>query len=224
MLGLEGEAKRLELLHELLPAASTIAYLVNPTNAVFAETESRRLQVAARILGVRLLILNASMRQKVDIRYVVTSLEGSAQHLYENVYCQRGQMENLIKLHKAQLASDRMSCHSATANQVRLVLHTAAFWLIANDAPHQLSAVSQANGNLLDALSTVTTIINKITTNTVEIASIRICARALQSSVEIARLGEHVIARADRRAAHQVGGDRVSDALSQVEAVGDDGL
>jgi hypothetical protein len=72
----------------------------------------------------------AGMRQEVDIRYVVTSLKGSAQHLYENVYCQRGQMENLIKLHKAQLASDRMSCHSATANQVRLVLHTAAFWLM----------------------------------------------------------------------------------------------
>ena len=70
------------------------------------------------------------MRQEVDIRYVVTSLKGSAQHLYENVYCQRGQMENLIKLHKAQLASDRMSCHSATANQVRLALHTAAFWLM----------------------------------------------------------------------------------------------
>jgi len=70
------------------------------------------------------------MRQEVDIRYVVTSLKGSAQHLYENVYCQRGQMENLIKLHKAQLASERMSCHSATANQVRLVLHTAAFWLM----------------------------------------------------------------------------------------------
>ena len=70
------------------------------------------------------------MRQEVDIRYVVTSLKGSAQHLYEKVYCQRGQMENLIKLHKAQLASDRMSCHSATANQVRLVLHTAAFWLM----------------------------------------------------------------------------------------------
>jgi hypothetical protein len=70
------------------------------------------------------------MRQEVDIRYVVTSLKGSAQHLYETIYCQRGQMENLIKLHKAQLASDRMSCHSATANQVRLVLHTAAFWLM----------------------------------------------------------------------------------------------
>jgi hypothetical protein len=70
------------------------------------------------------------MRQEVDIRYVVTSLEGDPRHLYENVYCQRGQMENLIKLHKAQLASDRTSCHSATANQVRLVLHTAAFWLM----------------------------------------------------------------------------------------------
>jgi hypothetical protein len=73
---------------------------------------------------------STGLRQEVDIRYVVTSLKGSAQYLYEDVYCQRGQMENLIKLHKAQLASDRMSCHSATANQVRLALHTAAFWLM----------------------------------------------------------------------------------------------
>src|SRR5215475_445402 len=70
------------------------------------------------------------MRQEVDIRYVATSLKGPAEYLYEDVYCGRGQMENLIKLHKAQLASDRMSCHSATANQVRLALHTAAYWLM----------------------------------------------------------------------------------------------
>jgi hypothetical protein len=69
------------------------------------------------------------MRQEVDVRFIVTSLKGSAEHLYEDVYCGRGQMENLIKLHKAQMASDRMSCHSATANQVRLALHTAAYWL-----------------------------------------------------------------------------------------------
>jgi hypothetical protein len=73
---------------------------------------------------------STGMRQVVDIRYVVTSLKGRARYLYEDVYCQRGQMENLIKLHKRQLASDRMSCHSATANQVRLVFHTAAFWLM----------------------------------------------------------------------------------------------
>jgi Transposase DDE domain group 1 len=70
------------------------------------------------------------MKQATDVRYVVTSLEGDAERLYEGVYCQRGQAENLIKLHKAQLASDRTSCHSATANQVRLMLHTAAFWLM----------------------------------------------------------------------------------------------
>ena len=69
-------------------------------------------------------------RQEIDVRYVVTSLEGDAERLYEGVYCQRGQAENLIKLHKAQLASDRTSCHAATANQVRLTLATAAFWLM----------------------------------------------------------------------------------------------
>ena len=67
----------------------------------------------------------------LDIRCVVTNLEtGSAEWLYDTVYCARGQAENLIKLHKAQLASDRTSCRSARANQVRLVLHTAAYWLM----------------------------------------------------------------------------------------------
>jgi hypothetical protein len=70
------------------------------------------------------------MRQEVDIRYVVTSLKGSARHLYENVYCERGQAENLIKLHKTQLASDRTSCRSPLANQMRLILHTAAYRLV----------------------------------------------------------------------------------------------
>ena len=67
----------------------------------------------------------------LDIRFVVTNLEyGSAEWLYDSLYCARGQAENLIKLHKTQLASDRTSCRSAIANQVRLVLHTAAYWLM----------------------------------------------------------------------------------------------
>ena len=71
-----------------------------------------------------------AMRQEIDVRYVVTSCDGNPELVYEGVYCQRGQAENLIKLHKSQLASDRTSCHSATANQVRLILHSAAFWLM----------------------------------------------------------------------------------------------
>ena len=67
----------------------------------------------------------------LDIRCVVTNLRsGSAEWLYDTLYCARGQAENLIKLHKGQLASDRTSCRSALANQVRLVLHTAAYWLM----------------------------------------------------------------------------------------------
>ncbi|WP_420104841.1 IS1380 family transposase, partial [Herbaspirillum huttiense] len=67
----------------------------------------------------------------MDIRYVVTSLQdGSAEHIYDTLYCARGQAENLIKRHKSQLASDRTSCRSANANQMRLILHTAAYWLM----------------------------------------------------------------------------------------------
>jgi hypothetical protein len=69
--------------------------------------------------------------QGLDIRFVVTNLKsGSAEWLYDTLYCARGQAENLIKLHKSQLASDRTSCRSPLANQVRLVLHTAAYWLM----------------------------------------------------------------------------------------------
>jgi hypothetical protein len=67
----------------------------------------------------------------LDVRYVVTSLEAaSAEVVYARLYCARGQAENLIKLHKAQLKSDRTSCRSPLANQMRLVLHTAAYWLM----------------------------------------------------------------------------------------------
>jgi hypothetical protein len=69
--------------------------------------------------------------QGLDIRYVVTNIaRGDAQWLYDALYCARGQAENLIKLHKSQLASDRTSCRSPLANQVRLVLHTGAYWLM----------------------------------------------------------------------------------------------
>src|SRR6195952_5463251 len=66
-----------------------------------------------------------------SVSYVVTNLRrGSAEWLYAAMYCARGAAENLIKLHKGQLASDRTSCREPLANQVRLILHTAAYWLL----------------------------------------------------------------------------------------------
>ena len=87
-----------------------------------AKSWTRERRAVARIEATRL---------GLDIRFVVTTLDhGSAEWIYDSLYCSRGQAENLIKLHKTQLASDRTSCHSAIANQVRLVLHTAAYWLM----------------------------------------------------------------------------------------------
>jgi hypothetical protein len=39
----------------------------------------------------------------LDVRYVVTSLKAGAKHLYETLYCARGNAENFIKAHKSQL-------------------------------------------------------------------------------------------------------------------------
>jgi len=58
--------KRLELLHELVPTATVVAGLFNPTSAT-AETLSTDLQAAARTLGLQLHILNASTDRDLDV-------------------------------------------------------------------------------------------------------------------------------------------------------------
>jgi len=63
--GVEVTPKQLELAHGLVPTATVIAVLVNPTNPN-AETVSRGLQAAARILGVQLHVLHASAEREFD--------------------------------------------------------------------------------------------------------------------------------------------------------------
>jgi putative ABC transport system substrate-binding protein len=58
--------KRLQLLHELVPTASVIALLVNPTNPRIAEANTTGLQAAARTVGLELHILNASTEHDFD--------------------------------------------------------------------------------------------------------------------------------------------------------------
>jgi putative ABC transport system substrate-binding protein len=53
-LNVEIAPKRLELLHDLFPAATSFALLVNPTNAALAEPVSKDVQAAARTLGIKL--------------------------------------------------------------------------------------------------------------------------------------------------------------------------
>ena len=65
-LNVEVGPKRLELLHELIPTATVVALLVNPTNPPLAETLARDLQAAARSLGLQLHVLQASTEDDFD--------------------------------------------------------------------------------------------------------------------------------------------------------------
>ncbi len=77
-LGVELGPKRLELLHELVPAATTIAILVNPANRS-AEIQVRDMQAAARTLGLELHILQASTEREIDAAFAtLTRLRAGA--------------------------------------------------------------------------------------------------------------------------------------------------
>jgi putative ABC transport system substrate-binding protein len=60
LLGVELGPKQLELLHDLIPTATIMALLVNPTSPALAETQSQDLQAAALKLGLQLYVLHAS--------------------------------------------------------------------------------------------------------------------------------------------------------------------
>jgi putative ABC transport system substrate-binding protein len=65
-LNLEVGPKRLQLMHELLPTATSMALLVNPANATNAEAEVKVLQATARALGLKLNVLHASTDRDLD--------------------------------------------------------------------------------------------------------------------------------------------------------------
>ena len=65
--------KRLELLHEVVPAATTLGLLLNPTNKMVAEVQSKDLQTGAGALGIQLRLLNASTER--DFEDVFASLK-----------------------------------------------------------------------------------------------------------------------------------------------------
>jgi putative tryptophan/tyrosine transport system substrate-binding protein len=59
-------AKRLELLREVVPAATRVAVLVNPTNALTTESTLRDVQSAARAMGLQIQVVNASTSYEIN--------------------------------------------------------------------------------------------------------------------------------------------------------------
>jgi hypothetical protein len=125
---------------------------------------ARSWQVERRVIG-RI----AASAQGSDSRFIITNLAGAPRWLYETVYCQRGQAENLIKAHKLHLASDRTSCTSATANQFRLLIHTAAYWLL-----HTLRGLAPKTSFWRDAQF-----------DTIRLALIKVAARVTEMTTRI---------------------------------------
>jgi putative ABC transport system substrate-binding protein len=68
ILGTEVATKRMGLLHDLVPAASVIAHLVNP-NFPSTEINVREVDAAARVLGVEVVLLKASDKNGIDAAF-----------------------------------------------------------------------------------------------------------------------------------------------------------
>jgi putative ABC transport system substrate-binding protein len=71
----EVAAKRLEVLHQIVPAATSIAHLVNPANPGFSETETREMRAAASILGVSLVDLAVSHPNELEPAFAAVARE-----------------------------------------------------------------------------------------------------------------------------------------------------
>jgi ABC-type uncharacterized transport system substrate-binding protein len=101
-LNIEMEAKRVQLLHELAPAATSIALLINPTSPAYSEAATGSAQSAARVLGVRLLILNASTESGIEAAFVTLVEERAGSLLVSGdsfLVAQRSQLVALAARH-----------------------------------------------------------------------------------------------------------------------------
>ena len=107
-----------------------------------AERQFRRTGQAQRLFGSfsyaaaswdrrrRVLVKAEHNAQGANPRFVVVNVPGDPQELYDDVYCQRGEMENRVKEQQLGLFADRTSCQAFLANQFRLLLSSAAYVLM----------------------------------------------------------------------------------------------
>jgi putative ABC transport system substrate-binding protein len=75
LLSLELTAKRLELLREMLPAATRVAVLVNPANATNTQATLREVEAAGRAMGLRIQIFNAATGRETDAAFAAFARE-----------------------------------------------------------------------------------------------------------------------------------------------------
>ena len=100
--------------------------------------------------GFRRVVMKAEvMPEGTNRRFVVTNLLAEPKELYD-FYVRRGEVENRIKDLKLGLAADRLSCHRFVANQMRLLLHAAAYVLM--HTTRQLLSGTELEGAQFDTI------------------------------------------------------------------------
>jgi hypothetical protein len=119
----------LQALAQEVGAQATRAYALSGHKVT--RFHSTRYQAGTWARPRRVVIKVEVSEQGINTRFVVTDLEQArTKVLYQKIYCARGQAENEIKDHKLYLKSDRTSCHRFEANQLRVLLHSAAYVLL----------------------------------------------------------------------------------------------
>jgi len=84
--GGELTAKKLELLHEVVPKATRVAVLANPSNPVFTNNVVRAAQSAARRLGLETTVVNATTDTELDLAFAAAAQQQAAAVLFEDAY------------------------------------------------------------------------------------------------------------------------------------------
>ena len=115
---------------------SVLKTLAEPAMAVVREDADQDIDVMTTILCGALVVASATGdhqrsdhagRQPKENR--ITNINRSPRHIYEKIYCARGDAENRIKELKEGLEIDRTSCTSFLANQLRVLMTAAAYVL-----------------------------------------------------------------------------------------------
>jgi len=91
-------AKRLQLLTELLPAAKSIAMLVNPSDSTLSESNVRATEEAARVLGLRVYILKARREAEFDEAFAALIRQGAAALLVDANAFFNSERERIVAL------------------------------------------------------------------------------------------------------------------------------
>ena len=108
-LNVEVVSKRLELLHEVVPTASIIFVLANPTNPN-AETQSRTLQAAASTIRQQIVIVNVATESDIDTAFALLAGQQAGAILVDTdafLFSRRDQLIGLAKRYKIPTIFDR---------------------------------------------------------------------------------------------------------------------